>query len=337
MGTTIRDVAKAAGMSITAVSQVLNNRDCRISKEKRELIQKAAKELNYQPNKNAVALVTNCTKVLGAILHDVSNPYFAEFAKGAEDAASEAGYQLILVNLWNRWNKPKNFTDLLGFDSTDGLILTRDLDIPELKEYIETYYYDRKKPIANVGNGETRFECGNVIFNNERGGYVATKHLLELGHRRIGCITGENFKPASRLNGYKRALEEYGIPYDKSLVKAGDYHEELGEKYANELYDKGVTAIFTFNDLMAYGVYRMAEKQNLVIGKDISVVGFDDLEFSSFLAIPLTSVHQPAYEMGEAGCKMLIKMIRENTKLVDDIIFEPELIVRKSTGILRKK
>lgn len=336
MATTIKVVAKAANTSITAVSQVLNGRECRISQEKRELILKIAKELNYQPNRNAVALATNCTQVIGVILNDISNSYFAEFAKGAEDIASEHGYQILLVNITNRWNKPKHFANLLGFDSTDGLILTRDLDTPELEKYINIYYNERKKPIANAGNGERQFPYGNVIFDNERGGYIATKHLLELGHRRIGCITGHNFTPYSRLNGYRRALEEYGVPYDEALVKVGDYHEELAAEYAGELYDKGVTAIFTFNDLMAYGVYRMAEKNHIRIGDDLSVVGFDDLEFSSFLSVPLTTIHQPAYEMGEASCKMLLEMLSKNTQEVENVYFQPELIVRKSTKRLEK-
>lgn len=135
-GTTIKDVANEVGLSITAVSQVLNGKDCRISQEKRILIQQKAKELNYQPNRNAVALVTNCTKIIGVILNDISNIYFAEFAKGAEDIASENGYQLLLVNMQNRWNKPKSFANLLGYDTTDGLIITRDLDTPELKNIL---------------------------------------------------------------------------------------------------------------------------------------------------------------------------------------------------------
>lgn len=331
MSTTIKDVAREAGISITAVSQVLNGRQCRISQEKRELILKTAMELNYHPNRNAVALATNCTQVIGVILYDISNTYFAEFAKGAEDVASENGYQLLLVNMYNRLNTPKNFGQLLGFDSTDGLILTRDLDTPELEKYITTYYYERKKPIANAGNGEIQFPAGNVIFENEQGGYIATKHLLELGHRKIGCITGPEFIPSSRLNGYKRALQEFGIAYDKDLVKAGDYHEQLASSYAKELYDAGVTAIFTFNDLMAYGVYRMADKNHLRIGEDISVVGFDDLGFSSFLSTPLTTIHQPAYEMGAASCKMVIQMLQNETLQVEDVYFQPELIIRKST------
>ncbi len=229
----------------------------RISQEKRELIQKTAKELNYHPNRNAVALATSSTGVIGAILHDVSNPYFAEFAKGAEDYASEQGYQLILVNMLNRSNKPKNFIDLLGFESTDGLIITRDAGTPELKDYIKYCYDEHKKPIANVGNGDVLFENGNVIFNNELGGYIATKHLLDLGHKRIG----------------------------------------------------------------------------LTIGKDLSVVGFDDLEFSSFLNVPLTTVHQPAYEMGEASCRMVIEMIRTNSRTISDVHFELELVIRDSTGL----
>ena len=333
MKATIKDVAKAAGMSITAVSQVLNNRPCRISQEKREKILAAAKLLNYTPNKNAVALVTNRTNVIGVILNDISNVYFAEFAKGAEDEAYEHGYQILMVNIMNKKARNRDFSKLLGFDSTDGLILTRDLDTPELTEYIHAYMYDRKKPVANAGNGEVMFPSGNIIFKSEQGSYMATAKLLELGHRKIGCITGPDYMPSSRLNGYKRALEEYGVPYDPHYVYAGDYHPETAAVYAKKMVEDGVTAIFTFNDLMAYGVYRMAEEQHLEIGKQLSVIGFDDIEFSTFFRIPLSSVRQPAYEMGRASCQMVIEMIKNGTQKSDDIYFEPELMIRASVDV----
>ena len=337
MGTTIKDVAAAVNMSITAVSQVLNERPCRISQEKRELILRTAREMNYHPNRNAVALATNCTQIIGAILNDISNTYFAEFAKGAEDAASENGYQLLLVNVTNRQNKPKDFEKLLGYDSTDGLILTRDLDIPELAHYIHVYYDERRKPVVNAGNGKKMFPSGNVIFENEEGAYIATKHLIERGHRRIGCIAGPDLTPDSRLRGYRRALREAGIPYEDALVKAGDYHVGIGKKYAGDLLDAGVTGIFCFNDLMAYGVYQMAETRKIQIGRDLAVVGFDDLEFSSMLSTPLTSVRQPAYEMGAASCRMLVRMIHSGMSEAKDIRFRPELIIRRSSGAVSRQ
>ena len=332
MGTTIKDVARAANISITAVSQVLNDRPCRISQEKRELILRTAKSMNYHPNRNAVALATNCTQVIAVILNDISNAYFAEFAKGAEDTASGYGYQLLMVNVTNRQDKPKDFEKLLGYDTTDGLILTRDLDIPELAHYINGYYNERKKPVVNAGNGEMMFPSGNVIFENEKGAYIATKHMIGRGHRRIGCIAGPKLTPFSRLRGYRRALEEAGIAYDESLVKAGDYHVDIAREYARELYMSGATGIFCFNDLMAYGVYQMADKAKLRIGKDLSVVGFDDLEFSALLSTPLTSVRQPAYEMGAASCRMLVDMIQNDRREAEDVYFQPELIIRESTG-----
>ena len=330
MKTTIKDVAKAADISITAVSQVLNGKPCRISEEKRELIVRMAKELHYQPNRNAVALATNQTKVIGVILNDISNTYFAEFAKGAQDIATQNGYQILLVNLRNRWGKSVEFARVLGFDNTDGLILTRDIDTPELEQYMNSYYYDRKKPVANAGNGEKMFPCGNIIFDNELGGYIATKHLIDNGHRVIGCLTGHDLTPSSRLNGYKKALEEAGIPYDEELVKSGDYHQEPAELLAKEFYDKGATAIFAFNDLMAYGVYRMAKHNSLKIGEDISVVGFDDLEFSEYLSVPLTSVKQPAYDMGAASCRTLLEMLDNSCQKADNVYFEPVLVQRAS-------
>lgn len=330
MRTTIKDLAALTGMSVTAVSQVLNGKDCRIAQDKKELIRETAARLGYHPNQNAVALATNTTRTIGVILNDISNIYFAEFAKGAENVALEHGYQILLVNVSNRFGKAVNYADVLGYDNTDGIILTRDLDTPELEEYVRTYY-ERGKPIANAGNGDALLPSGNIIFDDEKGSYLAAKHLLELGHRRIGCITGPGFGPKDRIVGYRKALSEFGVEFDRSIVKAGNYHEESGKLFSKKLIDAGVTAIFTFNDLMSYGVYQMAQENNLTIPDDLSVVGFDDLRFSSFLSTPLTTVHQSACEMGEASCRMLLKMIAGGTQEADDIIFEPELIIRKST------
>ena len=330
MSTTIKDIANAVNISTAAVSLVLNNKPCRISEEKKELIRRTAQEMDYQPNRNAVALVTSRTMIIGTIVYDVSNAYFAEFAKGVEDTAADFEYQILLVNINNRKNKAKNYAKILGYNSTDALIVASNLDDPELEKYVNSYY-NSKKPVANAGNGKCQFPSGNIIFRNEKGGYLATKHLLELGHRKIGCITGPNNTPVVRLEGYKAALEEYGVPYDNALVKCGDYHGETASILARELYEQGVTAIFTFNDLMAYGVYRMAKEMKIRIPADLSVVGFDDLEYSSLMSVPLTTIHQPAYAMGVECCKMAIRMIQYNTLYADNIYFEPELIVRKST------
>ena len=330
MKVTIKDVAKATNVSITTVSLVLNGNPCRVSEEKRELIIKTARKMHYQPNRNAVALATNRTKVIGVILNDINNAYFAEFAKGVQDVASIQDYQILLVNMQNKWGKAVEFSRILGCDNTDGLILTRDIDTPELESFIEDYYTNRKKPVANAGNGEKMFPSGNIVFDNEMGGYIATKHLIENGHRVIGCITGHDMTPSTRLAGYRKALEEAGIPYSEALVRSGDYHQEQAEIYAREFYEMGATAVFAFNDLMAYGVYRMAKHHSLQIGEDLSVIGFDDLEFSEYLSVPLTSIHQPAYEMGAASCRVVLEMIEKGTQSAADVFFEPTLIKRAS-------
>ena len=143
MSTTIKDIANAVNISTAAVSLVLNNKPCRISEEKKELIRRTAQEMDYQPNRNAVALVTSRTMIIGTIVYDVSNAYFAEFAKGVEDTAADFEYQILLVNINNRKNKAKNYAKILGYNSTDALIVESNLDDPELEKYVN-YYYNSK-------------------------------------------------------------------------------------------------------------------------------------------------------------------------------------------------
>ncbi len=220
MNATIKDISRITNVSVAAVSLVLNNKPCRISEDKKALIRKTAQELDYQPNRNAVALITNRTMKIGTIVYDIGNAFFAEFAKGVESMAANHGYGMLLVNMHSRTRQPKDYAELLGYNSIDGLVVASNIDDPALERYV-TSYHNFNKPVAIASNGDNQIHGGNVIFRNNEGSYLATKHLLELGHRKIACITGPFLTSKDRLFGYMKALKEYGVEYRKKWSKSG--------------------------------------------------------------------------------------------------------------------
>jgi LacI family transcriptional regulator len=177
-----------------------------------------------------------------------------------------------------------------------------------------------------------------VFSDNELGAYLATKHLLSLGHRKIGCVTGPMGAASSknRLFGYIRALQEAELPFDGALVREGNYHIDTGFEFGCALIDAGATAIFAFNDMMAYGVYRAASVKGVSVPGELSIVGYDDLPFSEIAEPPLTSVRQGAYEIGVEAVNAIVRQITEPETAPQNVTLRPELVVRKSTARVRK-
>ena len=172
-----------------------------------------------------------------------------------------------------------------------------------------------------------------MVVDHKKGGFLATEHLIKLGHRRIACITGPSYLQGSisRVEGYRQALSQYGIPFDESLLVEGGYMMQNGEEGVLKLADKQYTALFAFNDMMAYGAYKALRRQGKSVPDDVSVVGYDDIFFSEILEVPLTSVRQPLEELGSAAASLLMEIANGETE--NKVIqFEPQLIVRKSTA-----
>ena len=331
--TTIRDIALRAGVSVTTVSLVLNGKEHRIAQETRKKIISIANEMDYRPNQLAVGLITKRTNTIGLIVPDISNSFFGELAKGAENKASENNFNIILCNTNDNAAKDYEYLNVLLDKGVDGIILVpsgrgRDETIPKCFFLLEKC----QKPFVLADRIKVGDKYSGVTLDQEAGGFMATQHLIENGHKKIGCITG----PLGMLNaylryqGYKKALEKSGIPYNSRWVKEGNYHIEDGVLLSKELFREGVTAIFACNDLMAYGVYQSALREGLNVPDEISIVGFDDIPFSQFTEVPLTTIHQPAYEMGEAAIGKVLRLITDENEDVEKMIYKPELIIRNS-------
>lgn len=341
MRSTIRDVARLAGVSTSTVSFVLNNKPVPISQETRDAVLNAAKELHYRPNQLAVGLVTNKTNTLGLIIPDNSNPFFANLSNQVEKYANQNGYSVILGNTNNSAKATRDYLRIFTDHGVDGILLAQaDFESSAEGEKCMELIKALRVPVLLADRVFKADHVNSVIVDQQEAGYLATRHLLNLGHRRIGCATGplglNNCQ--NRLAGYRAALEEYGVPYDAELIFEENLDVSCGAHALPVLLGKGVTAIFAFNDLIAYGIYKEVHSYHLSIPGDLSVVGLDDIFLSEILQPPLTTVAQPVTEMAENAVERLISQIdaAESYTIPEPLVLQPILKVRGSTTRYRE-
>lgn len=333
MRTTIRDIAKATGLSITTVSLVLNGKPHRISRKNCKLIKETAKKMNYHPNKLAVGLIKKVTNTIGLIIPDISNVFFSEITKGIEDFAHEKGYNLILCNSNDKHLLEIESINMLNSQNIDGLILIMSAETCGKKEK------ETLSLLKNLGIHTVIADCFNkvngfstVSIDNFKASYMAIEYLISLGHKKIACITGPLGPQTNddRLEGYITALKKHNIEYEKDLIFEGDFRYHSGYDAIPVLLPKKPTAILCLNDMMAYGAIKALKDQDINVPEDISIMGFDDIFFSQIMEVPLTTIQQPAYDMGKKASEILIDEIVNNS-LPRNIIFSPVIKIRHST------
>lgn len=339
MRTTIKDIASYTGFSVTTISLVLNNKAKKIPKSTKDTILEAVEKLNYHPNQLAVGLVKKRTETIGLIISDVSNVFFSNLAKGVEDECRKKGWNLVLCNTNDKHERDLSYIQVLADKGVDGILFCMSLDSDKKKAMESIRLIEKLKlPFVMVDRFLEEADCCSVFVNHKQGGYVAAKHLLELGHERIGCVTGPVRLEDSRdrLVGYESALKEYQIPFDEKLIFEGNYNQESGAEAVDCLLEQKVTAIFAFNDMSAYGVYNRLRKKGLSVPGDISLIGYDDIFFSGILDVPLTTIRQPVYDMGVEAVKQLVQEVERESNSSKCITFQPTLIVRESTRNIHK-
>lgn len=335
--TTIREVAHRAGVSYATVSHVINNTRF-VSEETRARVQSAMSELNYRPNAVARSLRSGRTNTIGMILPDSSNPYFAEIGRVIEEEAFRSGYSIILCNMELDPAKENLYINVLMNRQVDGLIFCATGDQMPMLDELES----QDIPAVFIDRDLPGVEVDTVIVDNDQGGCIATQHLLDLGHRRIACITG----PASpitpsgrRVNGYEAALIEAGIPVDHDLIRLGDYHPRSGMEITEALLrlPDPPTAIFACNDLMALGAIRAANKLGLRVPEDISIIGYDNIDLTNFINPPLTTVSQEQETVGLWAVQALVRRITDKSLPTQKAIIPTRLVVRESTAPAARK
>jgi DNA-binding LacI/PurR family transcriptional regulator len=331
MKPTIYDVAQLAGVSIATVSKVLN-RNGKISEQTRERITKIMADMGYFPNLVASALSSKKTYMIGLLLPDISNPYFAELARHIEDRAHELGYNIVICNTDNRLDKESEYLTFLQQKGVDGILLSTGLAHPHSLELL----LERKLPIVLISREVPQAVVNTVIVDDYMGGYLATSHLLQLGHRDIAIIV-ESMDLASsrgRLKGYRSALQEYEIPYQEKWVTVSDFTIASGMEAAGRLMDGPgrPTAVFANNDLLAIGTIQAARARGIAVPDQLSVVGFDNTFLATVIDPSLTTVGQPIRELGRQAVDLLHKQIVGDEQAKQRIVLLPELVVRSSTA-----
>lgn len=335
MGITLKDVAAKLNLSVTTVSLVLNGKATHLPKTTRDRVKRVAEEMNYRPNQLAVGLITKKTKTLGLLIPDIQNDFFAALAKGVEEEARHNGWTIILCNTADDHEREMDYIDLLASKRVDGILycMSINTDIQRFQK-IHAHLTSYNLPYMMLDRFYQTDGVQTALLDHFQGGYLATKHLLSLGHRAIACVTGPKHSEDSkdRLNGYRKALAEHGLSYDPSFIIEGDYHIESGIKAIDQLEEKAFTAVFAFNDLMAFGVCHALMERQLHIPEDISVIGYDDIFFSKMFEVPLTTISQPVVPLGRAATKELIDHFEEDRPLESVKVYPPTLIVRRSTA-----
>lgn len=341
MPTTIKDIAKKINLSPTTVSLVLNNKADRIPQKTKDLVIRTAKELNYYPNQIAISLVKKQTKTVGLILPDIRNEFFSTLAKSVEVEAHAHGWSVILCNTGDYHDRDIEYIQLLASKNVDGILFCMSADTTlEKFKVIINIMNNLEIPYIMIDRTYMLPGINTALIDHRLGGYLATTHLLELGHRRIACITGPKHLSDSnkRLLGYRDALNEYSVPYDSNLIYNGNYQMDGGLRGIQTLDPESYTAVFAFNDLMALGAIKGLKLINKRIPEDVSLVGYDDISYTEMLEVPLTTIRQPISKVGEIATRSLVDTLEKTDKKVEKIpLFEPKIIVRKSTAPPRVK
>lgn len=328
---TIKDVAQHAQVSVATVSHVIN--DTRfVSEATRVRVQEAIEALRYVPSALARSLKSNRTHTVGMMIPNSSNPYFAEIIRGIEDTFYEAGFNVILCNSDDDPIKQGHYVRLLTEKQVDGLIVMSSGSDVELLDTLRA----ARMPQVVVDREIDDLAADLVEVNHEAGGFLATQHLLKLGHRRIGCIAGPLGLSSARerVQGYRRALGEGGVTVDDRLIRGADFTSAGGLAAMTSLLDaaRRPTAVFASNDLMAIGAICAAAQRGLRIPQDVSVVGFDDIALAAHSNPPLTSVVQPKHQTGQLAAQLLLERIADPSRALQRTILQPSLLVRQSSG-----
>lgn len=328
---TILDVAKLAGVSTATVSRVINAPET-VRIQTREKVARAMKTCNYKYNSLARGFATKQSNTIGLIIPTINNPVFAESTRGVQDYAGQRRIQVILGNTYYQYDQEETLVEILREKQVDGLIITstnpRGKILKTLLDdgypFVLLYSTVKPGPIWAVG------------IDNYRGGYRVTDHCVSLGHRRIGMVAG-NFSMSDRSfhrwHGYRQCLLDHGIPYDKDLLIQTDYTLTGGRDSVKTLLSMAdpPTAVFCSNDYLALGAMKGARELGLNLPGDLSIAGFDDIQIASYVIPALTTIRQPAYEMGKLGAELLFQRMGQQTKPVQ-LMLETELIVRQSTA-----
>jgi DNA-binding LacI/PurR family transcriptional regulator len=333
----IKDIARAAGVSHSTVSRSLSDSPL-VNSETKARIRQLSLEMGYTPNAAARSLVMGRTRTVGVVVTTIADPFIAEVTQGIESTAYEHSYTVILASSNSDPSREIAAVEMLRSKRVDGVIVTSSRVGALYQDHLERIGV----PVVLINNHSE--QSGRYTFSitvdNEHGGHLATRHLVELGHRRIAYIAAQvnHSSNMGRLAGYRQALSEAGIPFDPALVVSGNGRVDGGERCWSHLaaLTNPPTAVFCYNDMTAIGLLRDVRQVGLTVPQDLSIVGFDDIPFASYVCPALTTLAQPKFEMGQQATEMVLALMKaqaSNDVQTADIVIKGQLIVRESSGV----
>ncbi|MBB3193354.1 LacI family DNA-binding transcriptional regulator [Roseateles terrae] len=328
---TIKDVAALAGVSFTTVSHVLNNTRP-VSAQARARVLAAVDEIGYLPSAVARSLRRSETKIVGVLVPNVRNPFFAELVVGVEEWCRQAGYSVFLCNSDNDPKHQQSYLRTLLEKRIDGLLLSSAGDTDALA----TTFRHASVPVVTVDRLVPGARADRVSVNNQVGAMAAVRHLMSLGHRRIGCVSGpaEFEVTQERVAGWRAALQDEGLQPDDAWLIESDFSTAGGYEAVKTLLARApeLTAVFTSNDLMAMGALRAAAESGRSVPQQLSVVGFDGIELGSYIYPAITSVGCSIRDLGREAGRALIERIENPQAPFKDLQLTPQLVLRESTS-----
>lgn len=334
MKVTIDDVARLAGVSKTTVSRILNGNYSQATEETKDKVLKVISELNYRPNPMARGLKQMRTNIIGIVLSNLSNPFWSRVLEGVEDTCRQSGYSLMVCNSSEDSGREAELIEGLQLRQVDGIIVNPTVNNRELFEEI----VKKKYPLIVINRRIEGLDVDDVVMDNKRGAWLAVDHLLGAGRRKPVCVV---YRPEGvstwqdRLLGFEEAMSEKGLEVTEQQILRVD--NAIGRvKAAVIAYFKGkpdADAIFSTNNMMTLEILEGLKELGLRVPEDIALIGYDETIWAKHLNPPLTTVRQPAYEMGKIAAKNLIQKINSKTaRKPKHVVLEPDLIIRSSSG-----
>ncbi len=329
MNPTLRDVARRAGVSITTASRVLSGSDHPVAIEVRQRVLQAAQELDFTPNAYARGLSKREFRLIGLVIPDVRDPYFVEVARGTEDVANREGYMVVLCNTDRDPAKERKYVEELRAMRA-GIILTGG-------------GIDREAHLADIANhpapvvviGRHQIPCTSVQIDDIRGAIEATEHLIGLGHRRIGFISGPltSATAADRLEGFRQAMARHSLPVEENLIAEGHFTFDGGAAGLRHLVENPnpPTAVFAANDLMGLGALREARHRGIRVPQDLAMIGFNGITATEQSDPPLTTMHLSLRQIGQLATDLLLRQLKNQLPERTSVLIQGKLIVREST------
>ncbi len=334
---TIKDIARKSGFSVGTVSAVLNNSDL-VSDETREKVLSVIEQLNYAPNRVARNLRKNESKIIGVIAPDITNPFFSQIIRCIFNFAYKNDYLLMQLDSNESQHIGEDEVRALINQRVDGIILIGNI---VSERFLVEELQSKNIPVVVIERDYTNFIGSTFLVDTVKGGYLATKHLLDFGYKKVGVISGpmekKSFYSSSlgRLEGYRRALNDYGIPFSEQFIQQSDFTFDGGYRAMLKFIesDSMPRAVFAFNDLMALGAMEAVKNYGLCVPQDVAIVGYDDIPEAAYSYPALTTIRLPKRRLGEMAIRELLGVLKGQPIERKKIILDVDLVVRGSSGV----